>query len=176
MLRVSACLIGLLAALIGVQRGLDTHVLDQVTEGPKPKLVTSLGATYHHEDIESVAKQVRPDVVIEATGVGSIVFGALRNTDTYGITCLTGVSSGGHRLDVDAGLVNRDIVLENDVVVGSVNANLRHYRQAADVLAHADNEWLEKLITRRVPLENAAAAFEPDDADVKVIIELDGRS
>ncbi|OBI43917.1 theronine dehydrogenase [Mycobacterium kyorinense] len=164
--------IGLLAALIGVQRGLDTHVLDRVTDGPKPKLVTSLGATYHHEDIESVAKQVRPDVVIEATGVGSIVFGALMNTETYGITCLTGVSSGGHSIDVDAGLVNRDIVLENDVVVGSVNANLRHYQQGAEVLAHADNDWLEGLVTRRVPLEKAAEAFQPADGDVKVVIEL----
>ncbi|MBO0866133.1 MAG: glucose 1-dehydrogenase [Mycobacterium sp.] len=167
--------IGLLAALIGVQRGLDTHVLDRVTDGPKPRLVKSLGATYHHEDIESVAKQLRPDVVIEATGVGSVIFGALMNTDTYGITCLTGVSPGGHRLDIDAGLVNRDIVLENDVVVGSVNANLRHYQQAADVLARADNEWLDGLITRRVTLENAAEAFQPADGDVKVIIELGGR-
>ncbi|MGH3634829.1 MAG: glucose 1-dehydrogenase [Mycobacterium sp.] len=168
--------IGLLAALIGVQRGLDTHVLDRVTEGPKPDLVKSLGATYHHEDIESVAKKLRPDVVIEGTGVGSLVFGALMNTATYGITCLTGVSSGGHKIEVDAGLVNRDIVLENDVVVGSVNANLRHYQQGADVLARADNEWLEGLITRRVPLEKAAEAFQPADGDVKVIIELDGQS
>src|SRR3954467_9347849 len=38
--------IGLLAALLGVQRGLDVHVLDRVTRGPKPGLVTSLGATY----------------------------------------------------------------------------------------------------------------------------------
>jgi threonine dehydrogenase-like Zn-dependent dehydrogenase len=106
--------------------------------------------------------------------VGSLVFGALTKTEAYGIVCLTGVSSGGHRLDVDAGLVNRDIVLENEVVVGSVNANLRHYQQGADVLARADNEWLEGLVTRRVPLENAAEAFQPADGDVKVIIELDG--
>ncbi|MGH3850701.1 MAG: alcohol dehydrogenase catalytic domain-containing protein, partial [Pseudonocardiaceae bacterium] len=75
--------IGQLAALIGVQRGLDTHVLDRVTDGPKPELVKSLGATYHHEDIESVAKQLRPDIVIEATGVGSVVFGSMINTDSY---------------------------------------------------------------------------------------------
>ena len=31
--------IGMLAALIGVQHGLDVHVLDQVTEGAKPQLV-----------------------------------------------------------------------------------------------------------------------------------------
>jgi threonine dehydrogenase-like Zn-dependent dehydrogenase len=165
--------IGLLAALIGVQRGLDTHVLDRVTDGPKPDLVKSLGATYHHEDIESVAKQLQPDVVIEATGVGRVVFGALMNTAPYGIVCLTGVSSGGHSIDVDAGLVNRDIVLENEVVVGSVNANLRHYQQGADVLARADHGWLERLISRRVPLENAAEAFKPAAGDVKVVIDLE---
>jgi threonine dehydrogenase-like Zn-dependent dehydrogenase len=168
--------IGLLGALIGVQRGLDTHVLDQVTDGPKPALVDSLGATYHHDDIDSVAKRVRLDIVIEATGVGSVIFGVLTNTATYGITCLTGVSSGGHHMEVDAGQVNRGLVLENDVVVGSVNANLRHYRQAADVLARADIDWLERLITRRVPLEDAAEAFKPADGDVKVIIELDGQA
>lgn len=167
--------IGLLAALIGTQRGLDTHVLDRVTSGPKPEAVRALGATYHHDDIDSVAAKLRPDIVIEGTGVGSLVFGAMRNTNSYGITCLTGVSSGGHSIDIDAGLINRDIVLENDVVVGSVNANLRHYHQAADVLARADNDWLERLITRRVPLEDVAAAFEPADGDVKVVIELDGR-
>ena len=72
-------------------------------------------------------------------------------------------------------LLNRHIVLENGVVVGSVDANLRHYRQAADVLARADNEWLDRLITRRVPLQNAAEAYQPAVGDVRVV-DLDGRS
>ncbi|CAA9394073.1 hypothetical protein [uncultured Nocardioides sp.] len=37
--------IGLLAAPLGVQRGLDVHVLDRVTDGTKPDLVRDLGAT-----------------------------------------------------------------------------------------------------------------------------------
>ena len=164
--------IGLLAALIGVQRGLDTHVLDQVSDGPKPPLVRDLGATYHSEDIDTVAGHLQPDVIIEATGAGSVVFAALRNTATYGIICLTGVSPAGRRISVDAGSMNRDMVLENDVVVGSVSANQRHYRQAADVLRHADARWLERLITRSVPLDKAADAFDPHDDDVKVIIEI----
>ena len=45
--------IGLLAAMLGVQRGLDVHVLDRVITGPKPDLVSDLGATYHHGDIAS---------------------------------------------------------------------------------------------------------------------------
>src|SRR5438045_580770 len=39
--------IGLLAALMGVQRGLEVHVLDRVAGGPKPALVRALGAAYH---------------------------------------------------------------------------------------------------------------------------------
>ena len=39
--------IGLLAALLGKQRGLDVHVLDRVESGLKPDLVRALGATYH---------------------------------------------------------------------------------------------------------------------------------
>ena len=39
--------VGLLAALLGVQRGLEVHVFDRVTDGPKPGLVRDLGAIYH---------------------------------------------------------------------------------------------------------------------------------
>jgi threonine dehydrogenase-like Zn-dependent dehydrogenase len=164
--------IGLLAALLGVQRGLEVHVLDRVTDGPKPALVRDLGGTYHHSSVAEVGAQVRPDVVIEATGAGPVVFGALAVTAPYGIVCLTGVSSAGHRLAVDATGLNRDIVLENDVVIGTVNANLRHYGAAADALAKADPDWLGRLITRRVPLERAAEAFTASDTDVKVVITL----
>ncbi|MGW5136918.1 glucose 1-dehydrogenase [Streptomyces sp. XY006] len=164
--------IGLLAALLGAMRGLDVHVVDRVTDGPKPGLVRDLGATYHAEDAEQVVSAVRPDVVIEATGANEPVLAALTGTAPYGVVCLTGVSPAGRRTTVDAGALNREIVLQNDAVVGSVNANLRHYRQAADALARADLSWLERLITRRVPLERATEAFTPRPDDVKVVIEL----
>ena len=164
--------IGLLAALLGVQRGLDVHVLDQTRSGPKPKLVHELGATYHYADIDAITERVKPDVVIEATGVPALVFAAMSGTAAYGITVLTGVSSAGRNLRVDGGELNRDIVLENDAVVGSVNANLRHYAQAADALARADVDWLRGLVSRRVPLERFAEAFEPHEDDVKVTIDL----
>ncbi|MEV7009206.1 glucose 1-dehydrogenase [Streptosporangium sp. NPDC051022] len=162
--------IGLLAALFGVQRGLDVHVLDRVTEGPKPDLVTDLGATYHCCDVAAATAGTRPDIVIEATGAGQVIFDAIDAIASYGVVCLTGVSSAGHRLTIDAGILNRDIVLENDVVVGSVNANLGHYTAAAEALAKADLEWLGRLISRRVPLERFAEAFTPGPDDVKLVI------
>src|SRR5260370_928458 len=66
--------VGLLAALLGRQRGLDVHVLDQVTDGPKPALVRDLGATYHSGSV--LDTKLAPDVVIEATGVAQVVFDA----------------------------------------------------------------------------------------------------
>jgi threonine dehydrogenase-like Zn-dependent dehydrogenase len=148
--------IGLLAALIGVQRGLEVHVLDRVTAGPKPKLVEKLGAAYHHGDAAELAARINPDIIVEATGVGQLVFDAMSGTNAFGIVCLTGVSPVDRKLSVDAGAINRELVLENDAVFGSVNANQRHYRQAAEALAAADAGWLDSLITRRVAL----AAFE----------------
>lgn len=164
--------IGLLAGLLAMQRGLETHILDRVTDGPKPRIVEALGATYHHGDIDDVASRVRPDVVIEATGAGPVIFGAIAATATYGIVCLTGVSPAGRRLKIDAGALNRELVLENDVVIGSVNANLRHYHQAVRALASADKDWLASLITRRVPLHRVPEAFAPQRDDVKVVITL----
>jgi threonine dehydrogenase-like Zn-dependent dehydrogenase len=165
--------IGLLAAMLGVQRGLEVHVLDQVADGPKPRLVADLGATYHHEGLEKAVEGREPDVVIEATGVSRLVFGAVANNAANGIVCLTGVSPTGRMLQVDAGGLNRDIVLENDAIIGSVNANLRHYAAAAQSLAEADLDWLGRLISRRVPLEHYADAFTPHPDDVKVVIGLD---
>jgi len=162
--------VGLLAALLGVQRGLDVHVLDRVTDGPKPGLVRDLGAEYHVGDVEEACAGA--DVVVECTGVGKLVLDAIRCTGRNGIVCLTGLSSGGRSIDVDAASLNRTMVLENDVVFGSVNANRRHYDLAAAALARADRGWLERLVTRRVPLARWKEAIEKGRDDVKTVIEL----
>jgi glucose 1-dehydrogenase len=164
--------IGLLAALLGVQRGLEVHVLDRVAEGPKPELVAALGAHYHHTDVETVAGAASPEVIVEATGAEQVVFDAIEHNAAAGLVCLTGVSPRDRTLTIDAGGLNRELVLENDVVFGTVNANLGHYALAADALARADRGWLERLISRRVPLEDfeQAVARRPDD--VKVVLDL----
>ncbi|WP_209306281.1 glucose 1-dehydrogenase [Blastococcus sp. CT_GayMR19] len=165
--------IGLLAALLGRQRGLDVHVLDVVRDGLKPELVVSLGAAYHCDGFAAaVAAMGPPDVVVEATGVPSLVLDAMGTTQHYGIVCLTGISSAGRTVRLDAGDLNRSLVLENDVVVGSVNANLDHYAQAAKALAAADVSWLQRLISRRLPLDSFGEAFRPEDDDIKVVLDL----
>jgi glucose 1-dehydrogenase len=162
--------IGLLAALIGVQRGLDVTVIDQMETGLKPDLVKALGAHYHTGTIESVGDP--PDIVVECTGVDALVFDAMEHLAPGGVVCLTGVSSGGRTIAIDGGLLNRGMVLENEAVVGSVNANRRHYEAGAEALAKADRSWLGRLISRRVPIDNFADALARQPDDVKVVIEV----
>jgi len=164
--------IGLLAAMMGAQRGLDVHVFDHNRNGVKPALVHDLGATYHDATVIAALEHLAPDIIMECTAVPSLVRDVLGRTAATGIVCLTGVSSPGHSLDVDVGWLNRTLVLDNHVVFGTVNANRRHYALAADALAHADPKWLGRLITRRVPLHRWSEALEARPGDVKVIVEF----
>jgi glucose 1-dehydrogenase len=160
--------IGLLAALQGVQRGLEVHVLDRNTSGPKPRIVRALGAIYNSGDLESLCQE--SDVILECTGAASLIFKVIEHAGPNGIVCLTGVSSRGSMVRVDAGALNRELVLENTVVFGSVNANRRHCDTAARSLVNAPREWLEQLISRRVPVARWADALERLPGDVKTLL------
>ncbi len=64
------------------------------------------------------------------------------------------------------------MVLANDVVFGSVNANRRHYEAGADALAKADPAWLGRLISRRVSLDHWQDAYQRQPEDVKVVLDF----
>ena len=160
--------VGLLAALIGAQRGLETHVFDRAKGGAKPALVQALGATYHTGSLGNLC----PDIVIECTGATSVIVDVIGRTAANGIVCLAGVSSGGHKIQFDIGDLNRTMVLQNDMVFGSVNANRRHYRDAAKALDRAERRWFSGLISRRMPLARWREAFEHRDDDIKVVVDF----
>jgi threonine dehydrogenase-like Zn-dependent dehydrogenase len=162
--------IGLLAALIGKQRGLDVHVLDRVESGPKPEIVRALGATYHVGTVADIGFE--PDVIIECTGVGQIIADSIRAIGAGGIVCLTGVGTGGHVTGPDTADVAAGAVLRNNVVVGSVNANKRHWYKAGEFLARADRSWLARLVTRSERPEDFMRALNRQPEDIKVVVQF----
>ncbi|MDX6200049.1 MAG: glucose 1-dehydrogenase [Actinomycetota bacterium] len=162
--------IGLLAALLGVQRGLEVTVVDLATDGPKPDLVAALGATYSSKKVTDLV--LRPDVIIECTGVGQVVWECLDHTGPNAIVALTGISASRAQMQTPFTALNKDLVLTNEIVFGSVNAGRRHYDQAAAALGAADPTWLQRLITRRIPLDRWAESLTKNDDDVKVVIDL----
>lgn len=165
--------VGLLGALMGKQRDLEVHVLDQATRGAKPDLVKALGATYH---IGTIPEDLRCDIILECTGAPQLVLDTIGWTAGDGILCLAGVSSGVRPLPFDVGSFNRNMVLQNDVVFGSVNANRSHYEAGAAALALADRAWLERLVSRRVPLARWHEAFEHRADDIKVVLLFAGEA
>jgi threonine dehydrogenase-like Zn-dependent dehydrogenase len=162
--------IGLLAALVAKQHGLEVHVLDRVESGPKPELVKALGATYHSGAATEVGFQ--PDVVLECTGVGAVIADALRVVASGGVVCLTGVGSGGRVGKLPIADMAAEVVLRNNVVVGSVNANKRHWYRAGEALARADRSWLSHLVSRRARPEEFASALNREPDDIKVVIQF----
>jgi glucose 1-dehydrogenase len=162
--------IGLLAAMVGKQRGLEVHVLSRETSGPQPELVRALDATYHSGSVKDVGFE--PDVIVECTGVGQVIGDAIRAVGAGGVVCLTGVGSGGRTSGLTTADVAAEVVLQNNVVVGSVNANKRHWYKAGEALARADRSWLGRLLTRRERPEDFAQALRRGEGDIKVVVQF----
>jgi glucose 1-dehydrogenase len=162
--------IGLLAALLARQRGLETHVVDLVTKGAKPRLVADLGAQYHSTPVAELP--LAPDIVIECTGVGEVVIGATHLAASAAVVALTGISHSERAGEAYLDALNKDLVLGNKVVFGTVNAARRHYDQAADALARADAGWLARLITRRLPPENWPVGLQKRPEDIKIVVDM----
>jgi glucose 1-dehydrogenase len=163
--------IGLLAAMFGVQHGLDVHVLDHHESLEKKTIVRELGGTFHLGRIADL-DGLKPDILMECTGVPSVVRDAFGRTASGGIVCLVGISAPGHDLDVDIGEINRTMVLDNDTVFGSVNANRQHYEDAVAALQRADKHWLARLITRRVPVEQWTQSLTRQPGDIKTVVDF----
>ena len=163
--------VGLLASLLTRQRGLELHVYDRQQEGTKPELIKELGGEYHSSGLEDLCG-INADVVIECTGAATVIATVMSNNARSGIVCLTGLSSGAHEIKQDFTALNKAMVLENDVVFGTVNANRAHYEMAAAALAKAEPSWLRRLITRRVPLNDWRDALQAREGDIKTVIDF----
>ncbi|MCC3275257.1 glucose 1-dehydrogenase [Arthrobacter sp. zg-Y20] len=162
--------VGLLAALLGIQRGMEVHVFDLEEGGPKEALTKELGAVFHTESLAESG--VSADITIECTGAPAVIREVLQNGAKNSVTCLTGVSEEGGEESLDLGALNLSLVMDNRVVFGTINANRRHYLKAAEALAKADTSWLDKIISRRVALADYEQAFEDRDGDIKVVLDL----
>ena len=99
--------------------------------------------------------------MLECTGAPELVLEAMQATAPAAIVCLIGISPRGRTLNVDVGALADELVLENDVVLGSVNANHRHFARPRTCSPPRIARWLERMITRREPLDRWAEALTP---------------
>lgn len=160
--------VGLMGALLGMQRQLEVHVYDRNDSGPKPDLVRDLGAKYHTR-----FPALEFDIVIECTGAASVIAQSVSATAPGAIVCLTGLGGEHGKASFDVAALNQSLVLENRVVFGTVNANRRHYETAAQALARAEGAWLQRLITSRYTLKDWEQAYGGRGNDVKTVLVVE---
>jgi len=162
--------VGLLAALMGAQRGLEVHVVDHHEHRAKRELIRRVGGSYHVGMLADV--RLKPDIVMECSGAPGVVRDVLGSTAASGIVCLIGITEPGYGFDVDLGALNRAMVLDNSTVFGTVNANRLHYDMAAEALCKADKAWLEAMITRHERVEQWTRSLQRHPDDIKVIVDF----
>jgi threonine dehydrogenase-like Zn-dependent dehydrogenase len=172
--------IGLLAAAVLRVRGLRVAVIGR--EDPsdmRAGLVKALGAEYvcvANKALPDVPKETGfPDIVIEATGVSKVVFDAMEILGPNGVLCLLSVTGGDTMNAEPIDLINQKLVLGNQVVFGSVNANPRHFKQGVKDFVTINKKWpgvMSKLLTDKIPWENHKKWFTERGSGIKSTLEI----
>jgi threonine dehydrogenase-like Zn-dependent dehydrogenase len=172
--------IGLLAALSLRLRNADVSGLDVVDASTvRPQWLNRIGG--HYID----GRQLSPDhptdhigafdVIVEATGMAALEFDLLDALAINGVYVVTGIPAGDRSLNIDGAKIMRRLVLQNQVLLGSVNASRDHFQLAVDDLVQAGTRWphhVADLITHRHAYADFEAAFQHHGSDeIKVVLE-----
>jgi threonine dehydrogenase-like Zn-dependent dehydrogenase len=152
--------VGLLGAMALRHAGFEVTMYSK-TPAPNERatLIEALGGRYlssqEHsvEELRAAVGQI--DLVYEAVGASQVAFDVLRVLGTNGIFVFTGVPARKGPIQIDSDLLMRNIVLQNQVVLGSVNAGREDFERAIEDLSAFRRRWpaaLSALITGRFPL------------------------
>ena len=172
--------IGLLAAFALRLRGAEVVGLDIVDENSKrPQILKDIGGSYldgrnvKTTDIDE--KYGEFDFIFEATGVPSLSFELIDVLGLNGIYVMTGIPGGERPVCFSGADMMKQIVLKNQVILGSVNASTRHFAMAIEDLEKARNKYgklIEEVITQKVPHTNFMDALHlQSEDDIKTVIE-----
>ena len=115
------------------------------------------------------------DFVFEATGIAKLQFELIDTLAINGIYVATGIPAGQRPLTIEAAHILQQLVLKNQIMLGSVNASINHYRMAVDYLEKSSTRWpdaIRKIITERIPFTDFEKVFRSHNAnEIKIVIE-----
>lgn len=157
--------IGLLTTLILRLRGMEVYTLARgAAPNLKAEIAEGMGAHYvstASKSLQELAEETgKPDLIIEATGNSAIAFECMQVLGHNGCIVWTSITGGERKIDVPSDAVNLNWVLGNKMLVGSVNANFRHFESGISDLALGDVTFpgvLPKVLTNPVDgLDNYA--------------------
>lgn len=172
--------VGILGAMTLVRHGFTTYVYSRSKKpNPKADLVESFGAKYLSSEtvpVEALAEQVgNIDLVYEAVGISKISYDLLKVLGQNGIYVFTGIPAPHPAISIEADNIMRNMVLKNQVALGTVNADPKVFQDAIADLGIFMKRWpnaLKSLITGRYTLDNYKELLLGDKSGIKNVIAL----
>lgn len=172
--------IGLMAAFALRLRGAEVTGLDIVSEDSlRVRILNEIGGRYVDgtnlkvTDLDERCGEF--DLVFEATGIAKLQVELIDTLSTNGIYVATGIPAGRRPLEIDAGHVMEQLVLKNQIILGSVNASVEHYRNAVGYLEESHARWpaaIGRIVTARINYQDFTNTFDTHDRDdIKIVVE-----
>jgi hypothetical protein len=107
-------------------------------------------------------------------GAADVAFSVLAELGRNGIFVFTGIPRRSHPVAIDTSALLYNLVLKNQVVLGTVNAAPVHFQTAIADLARFETRFpgvLKKLISNRYPIEQFAEPLS-HSAGIKNVITV----
>ena len=173
--------VGLLGAMTLATAGFSTYVYSrELPPSPRIDLVDAIGATYVSSQATTfgeLAERVgNIDLIYEAVGHSHFALQALPVLGTNGIFVLTGVPGLQAFVETDPASTMRNIVLKNQVLLGTVNAGPEAFATALRDLDAFRRRWpsvVRTLIAGRFPAEQAPELILGRPTGIKSVITFD---
>jgi len=174
--------VGILGAMALLVNGFKTFVYSRSAEpNPKAELINSIGAKYISSETTSLAQFAEMvgniDLVYEAVGVGRITFDVLKVLGLNGVFVFTGIPPHKPAIPIEADSLMRQVVLMNQAIIGTVNADRPAFQSAIRDLGIFKQRWpeaLRKVITGRHPLESYRELLLGKATGIKNVVTLGG--
>jgi glucose 1-dehydrogenase len=174
--------VGLLGVMMLVTAGFTTYVYSrELPPNPRIDLVTAIGATYLSSQTTTVAQLAAQmgniDLVYEAVGHSHFALEVLQVLGINGIYVLTGVPGLQAFIEADPARLMREMVLKNQVLLGTVNAGPEAFAAALRDLDVFSRRWpaaVRTLIAGRYPPEQAFELILGRPTGIKSVIAFDG--
>ena len=172
--------VGLLAALVLRLRGGEVYGLDVVdSNSARPKWLNGIGGHYvdgRQVPADQVDKRVGAmDLILDASGITKLEFNLLDALALNGVYGLVGIPGGDGPLQIQGAELVRQLVLDNEIMLGSVNAARGHFEMGVHDLAQAHGRWsthVAGLITQRhSPSEFAQSVGHHQPESIKEVVE-----
>jgi glucose 1-dehydrogenase len=172
--------VGLLGAMALRIAGFDVTVYSRSSkQEEKDDIVAAIGGQYIAAETHSIDEMANAvgaiDLVYEAIGASSVAFEVIKHLGPNGVFIFTGVPGRKGPIEVDTDYIMRDVVLNNQVILGSVNAPPHGFQQAIRDLGTFMQKWpgaVRSLITARFPIEQATKPLEPGAGGIKNVIAV----